>query len=146
MKPWQLGLLCLLSACGGESEVRRGSGDLSAAIQDWDTVERSPGESRVIPDDATEGEHGSTSGSPVRARTLRTHVVDVRFDDADLHNALRFLADEAGVSLVIGEGVGGTVNDRLTRVDAYRALVSLARAHGATVERQGRVVIVRGSR
>jgi type II secretory pathway component HofQ len=133
-------------ACGGGSvEARGGGADLSDAARDWNAAEASRQASarlsRSTPSQSVRRPR-SASGTE-RSGSLRSHLVDVRFDDADLHNALRFLADEAGVSLVIGDGVSGRVDDRLERVDAYEALVTLARAHGATIERRDRVVIVR---
>ncbi len=139
-------VLVLLFACGGgagharpQRASRLGEGDIEA----WDGGGARPPESQRVrrgdPGDAPRSRRHRADGRD----SFRTHLIDARFDDADIHNVLRFLADEAGLSLVIGDGVSGRVNDRLVRVDAYEALLDLARAHGAAVERRGRVVIVR---
>jgi hypothetical protein len=142
----RLAAICIstvLLGCGGGTEGRHGDTVLSDAARDWDQNGLSGSESTRFAESPADAPRPLARRRSELGGSLSTHVVDVRFDDADLHNALRFLADEAGVSLVIGDGVGGRVDERLERVDAYEALVTLARAHGATVERQGRVVIVR---
>lgn len=77
-----------------------------------------------------------------RAAARSRRRVDVAFDHADLPNALRFLADAAGVNLVVADGVSGTVSARLARVDPLDALFALAQAHGADVRMEGRIAIV----
>jgi len=73
----------------------------------------------------------------------RARRVDVAFHDADLGNALRFLADAAGVQLVVDEAVGGaTVSARLDHVDPLDAMILLAETHGAGVELRGPFAIV----
>ncbi len=114
---------------------------LLAAVQAWEA--RSPPRAKFI------------TGARVAARTIselpteRHHVgtrrrIDVRFDDADLANAFRMLADVGAFGLVIEGDVGGPVAVALRGVSPYDALVTLAEAHGLAVTRSGDVVIVTG--
>ncbi len=79
-----------------------------------------------------------------RARPARGRggPVDVRFDRAELGNALRFLADAARLGLVIEEGVHGEVTLTLSRVRPLDALIALAEAHGARARLRDNVVVV----
>ena len=138
--------LACLWACGAAQGDGREHRDTAGAIESWVVAGNAE---PVASDGSRTARTGDRSarrqGTHVEGSHQSTaHVIDVRFDDADLVNALRFLADEAGLSLVIGEGVDGRVNDTLSNVDAYRAMVAIARAHGASIERQDNVVIVRG--
>jgi hypothetical protein len=72
----------------------------------------------------------------------RRRRIDVAFDGADLPNALRLLADAAGLQLVVADGVGGTISARWTRIDPVDAMVMLAETHGASVELRGRFAVV----
>jgi type II secretory pathway component HofQ len=142
-----LALSLFLASCSGTQGERAHDGDFNGAVASWDANPRTDRAESASIASAT-GVDNRTTARSIRRRQAdtqhRPHVVDARFDDADLVNALRFLADEAGLNLVVGPGVAGTVNDQLDGVDAYRAMLVIARAHGATVERQGQVVIVRG--
>jgi hypothetical protein len=68
--------------------------------------------------------------------------VDADFDDADLVNALRFLAERAGVSLVVDEGVTGRVDLSLRGVDPLEMIFVLARVHGARASRPAPSLVV----
>ena len=54
------------------------------------------------------------------ARTL-----DVNFEDADVHAALRFLAEAGDVNIVVSDDVKGLVNLRLNRVTWDEAFFAL---------------------
>lgn len=83
-------------------------------------------------------------GEPTRVeRPLgRRERVTVRFANAELEEALRLLADAGGFAMVADGDLAGRVNADLRQVRPYEALVSLAEAHGARVERRGAVVVV----
>jgi hypothetical protein len=66
----------------------------------------------------------------------------VRFADAELEEALRLLADAGGLALVADGELSGRVNADLRRVRPYEALVALAEAYGARVERRGTILLV----
>jgi type II secretory pathway component HofQ len=68
---------------------------------------------------------------------------DIRFHRASLANAARLLGEAGDFDVVVADDVGGEVSLDLRRVDPYLALVAIANARGAVVERQGRMVIVR---
>ncbi len=70
--------------------------------------------------------------------------IDVSFERAPLPDALRMLADAAGVGLVIGEGVTGDVSLTLRGVQPLEAMRALAEAHGVSLTFVGRSVIARG--
>jgi hypothetical protein len=69
--------------------------------------------------------------------------VDVHFRDADLGDALRFLAEAGEFALIADGKLPGKVNADMRRVVPYDAVVALAEAHGANVERSGRILVVR---
>lgn len=85
-----------------------------------------------------------TIGEPAPAsRPLgRRDRVTVRFANAELEEALRLLAAAGGFALVADGALDGRVNADLRHVRPYEALLSLAEAHGARVERRGDVVVV----
>jgi hypothetical protein len=72
----------------------------------------------------------------------RRQRVTVRFADAELGEALRLLAEAGGFALIVDGQLPGRVNADLRRVRPYEALVALAQARGARVERRGVIVIV----
>ena len=72
----------------------------------------------------------------------RRRRVDIAFHQADLPNALRLLADAAGVQLVVSDGVDGSITASFRRVDPLDAMVLLAETHGAEVELRGRFAVV----
>lgn len=69
--------------------------------------------------------------------------IHVAFRRAPLSEALRLLADEAHVQLVIADDLSGEVSVRLRAVRPYDAMLALAEAHGADVLRNGELVIIR---
>ncbi|MEM9189151.1 MAG: hypothetical protein AAGF12_08240 [Myxococcota bacterium] len=83
------------------------------------------------------------SGEAVLPRPRSGRRITVRFSRSSLENAIRLLADEARVSVVIARPLAGELSLRLSRVDPLEAIYALAHAHGATVERQGPILIVR---
>lgn len=68
--------------------------------------------------------------------------VNVRFARADLEDALRFLAEAGGFGLIADGELSGSVDADLRHVRPYEALVAIAEAHHAKVERKGRLVVV----
>ena len=112
------------------ASARRGHGD--GAARRAPAVAETPAVTR----DGEERAHASVGTS--------TRRVDVRLHEADLENSLRMLADAARVPIVMDGDVEGTVTIELRRVDPIRALAAIARAHGASVERENGVLVVRG--
>ena len=68
--------------------------------------------------------------------------VDVELHRASLAAALQFLADEARINLVLGEGISGEVSLSLRRVDPAEALDALASSRGLTLSRQGAILVI----
>jgi type II secretory pathway component HofQ len=68
--------------------------------------------------------------------------MDVRFYEAELEEALRFLAEAGGFAFVAEGEISGRVTTELRGVRPYDALVVIARAYGAGVSRRGKVVVV----
>ncbi|AKF08743.1 Type IV pilus biogenesis protein PilQ [Sandaracinus amylolyticus] len=152
-------LVVLLASCG-DGERRPSS---AAAIAGWTAGEgedtrpssavlarsRTDGREvigdRAAPTDDAPRSH--TLGGSRRAPIVRHGaLVDVAFDGASLHDAMRVLAEVAGVDVVIDEGVQGTVTIDLRDVRALDAMEILATAHGASLEVSGRLVLVRAAR
>ncbi|GMV13381.1 MAG: hypothetical protein HS104_35810 [Polyangiaceae bacterium] len=79
---------------------------------------------------------------PVERPLGRRERVTVRFANAELEEALRLLADAGGFAMIADGDLAGRVNADLRQVRPYEALVSLAEAHGARVERRGAIVVV----
>lgn len=61
--------------------------------------------------------------------------IDVKLHQAELTEALRFIAHSGGINLVVGQGVVGQVNVELRRVTPFAALRAIAQAHGARIVR-----------
>ncbi|MEM1418223.1 MAG: hypothetical protein AAGH15_25230 [Myxococcota bacterium] len=65
------------------------------------------------------------------------------FDAAPLGEALRFLADAAGLDVVLTDVPPARVTLRLRNVDPRDALVALANAHGLGVAEVGPTLVLR---
>jgi len=136
----------LLSGCGaGATATPPPSGpprvDDHAAAR-WDDGGPVAG-ARTLRADGARPAAARTPGPARQAHTASSgRRVNARFDDADLSDALRMLADAAGRSLVVGDGVAGRVTLDLQRVDPLSALIALAEAHGARVSTRGSIVVV----
>lgn len=141
----------LVVACGSPVErtetARSATVEESEPIEDseiveWDrTTEAAPSIHLVDRYEVVRIERPPRESRPPRARR-----VDVSFHRAGLANALRFLSDRAGFSLVIDGAMDGEVTLDLRRVDPYDALVAIAEAHGAEVTTRDSMVIVRARR
>jgi hypothetical protein len=151
VRPTPFVLLALLSsipACGG-GPPSTGS---RAAIAGWtegedqDTTPPSRTidgrEEAPLQRSRTIGEGGAVRQEVVR----RGEVVDVAFSNADLPNAMRLLAEAAGVNVVVEDGLAGTVDLSMRNVRPLDAMTAIAQAHGATIEQSGRTWIVRRTR
>jgi hypothetical protein len=68
--------------------------------------------------------------------------VDVELHRASLTEALQFLAGEARINLVLGDGISGEVSLSLRRVDPAEALEALAESRGLTLSQQGSILVV----
>jgi hypothetical protein len=88
-------------------------------------------DTRVIRDDAPAGPR--FHGAPV----------DLDLKGADIHDALRLLAEVGRVNIVVAGEVNGTVTMKLKRVPWDQALDVIVKARGLTIEREGNVVLVR---
>lgn len=137
-------MLILLGACAS-TVPPHGSGTRStsasdAVLDEW--VERH--ERRAIASQHVrarpETQPRSASTRQVVREGRRIHVA---FRRAPLTEALRLLAQEARVQLVIADALSGEVNLRMRNVRPWDAMLALAEAHGADVLRDGDLVIVR---
>jgi hypothetical protein len=141
-------LACLAGCAGGRAAAPRPAHLDDGAIAAWQSA---PGAGRPAATRFAGVAERSASvdrfevrriGGDLPARRVRRRPVDVAFHGADLPNALRLLADAAGLQLVIAEGVAGTISARFTDVDPVEALLFLAQAHGASVDLRGRFAVV----
>jgi len=142
-------LLLPLSACAARPPAARPAElgpdpSLDAAIAEAARSERPAGAEARRLTELRDRFRPRTIGEPAPAeRPLgRRERVTVRFANAELEEALRLLADAGGFAMVAEGELSGRVNADLRRVRPYEALVSLAEAHGAKVERRGPIVIV----
>jgi hypothetical protein len=136
--------IVVLSGCGGTLAAAE-SGPLDpTSIAEWNRATERASSIRLA--DRELAETVRIARAEPEARPRRTARVDVRFHRAGLANALRFLSDRAGFSLVIDGAMDGEVTLDLRRVDPYDALCAIAEAHGAEVTTRDAMVIVRRAR
>jgi len=86
---------------------------------------------------------GAPAPKPEPARPPRRPRVSVNLKDADLPDALRLLAEVGGFGVVVESDVAGTVSVRLSEVDPFEALETLAQANGAEARYERGIVVVR---
>ncbi|WP_236603808.1 hypothetical protein [Sandaracinus amylolyticus] len=135
----------ILASCG-DGERRPSS---AAAIAGWTAGEGEDTRPRseVIGDGSDDAPRSPTLGGSRRAPIVRHGaLVDVSFEGASLREAMRLLAEVAGLDVVVDEGVQGTVTLDLRDVRALDAMEIIATAHGASIEVSGRLAIVRAAR
>lgn len=145
-----LWLLLALAGCAAERGERPEPGlgpadrSLDSALAEVVSRERPEGaESRRLAQLGARWQPKTIGEPPPVERPLgRRERVTVRFANAELEEALRLLADAGGFAMVADGDLAGRVNADLRQVRPYEALVSLAEAHGARVERRGAIVVV----
>lgn len=145
--PW---LLLALAGCAAERgerpEPELGPADrsLDSAIAEVVSRDRAgEAESRRLTELGARWQPKTIGEPPPVERPLgRRERVTVRFANAELEEALRLLADAGGFAMIADGDLAGRVNADLRQVRPYEALVSLAEAHGARVERRGAIVVV----
>jgi type IV pilus assembly protein PilQ len=81
-------------------------------------------------------------GQPRRTRYTGRRIQDLDVRDLDIRDFLRFLAEAAGVNIVIDNDVSGGVTLRLRDVPWDEALDVVLRANALGMVRQGRVIRV----
>ncbi|MBK7585854.1 MAG: hypothetical protein IPI67_37425 [Myxococcales bacterium] len=145
----RLWFVLLPLSCAAQRAVRADSEpgadrSLDAAITEIVSREQTPeAESRRLSQLGARWQPKTIGDPPPRERPVgRRALIDVRFADAELEEALRLLADAGGFALIADGELAGRVTADLRRVRPYEALVSLAEAHGARVERRGAIVVV----
>lgn len=95
---------------------------LAGGVQAADSV---PAASVTVPADPSEG-----------------HALRLNFHEVDLREALRQLAERAGLDLILGEGVQGRLTLSLSGLSHEQALALIARSRGLGLQREGRVLLV----
>jgi type IV pilus assembly protein PilQ len=70
-------------------------------------------------------------------------AIDLDLVRADLHDALRLLADTAKLNLVVGERVSGAVTLKLKHVPWDAALCTIARVHHLQITLDNGILLVR---
>jgi hypothetical protein len=136
-----VGMLLVISAgCASVPRARAGT-DSGAAIAAWSLRHDRGRQSTTLSTRSSREvvRIGEPAAPPLRATGPR---VDVAFEGAELGNALRFLAERAGVGLVLGDSLSGRVSLRLRHVRPLDALFAIAEAHGATAEIERGIVRV----
>ena len=111
-----------------------------ATLDDWVARHERPPAEGIHVSTQRHREHQARAHAPLERGGAR---IDVSFRQAPLSEALRLLASQARLQLVIADDLSGEVSLRLRRVRPYDALLALAEAHGADVLRDGDLVIVR---
>lgn len=76
------------------------------------------------------------------ARRYRGRRIDLDFNNADIHNILRLLAEVGGVNIVTSDDVTGTVTIRMRNVPWDQALEVVLQAKGLGMVRRGNLIRV----
>ncbi len=117
--------------------------DPEGAIEAWEARRPEEGAGATVPATAAGRSLSSDVGEPGDGRSPGPRArIDVDLASADVHDALRILADAAGLALVVSDDVSGTVDLTLRDVDPIEAMRIVAETHGALVEVRGGVVHV----
>jgi type IV pilus assembly protein PilQ len=132
-----------LVACGGAAadEPRaRPSGTDIAPLPNW----AAEGPGRAMPAvTVAPAPAPALALAPARALApAHGRAIDLDVRSADIGEVCRFIADAAGVNIVLGDGVTGTVTVRLKHVPWDTALDAILRAKGYRAERDGNIVTV----
>ncbi len=75
-------------------------------------------------------------------RRYRGRRIDLDFNNADIHNILRLLAEVGGVNIVTSDDVDGTVTIRMRNVPWDQALEVILQAKGLGMVRRGNLIRV----
>lgn len=136
-------MVTLAAGCGGGPRTA-GSHHAIAGWTEGEGEDTRPDSRRIdgqgAPPPATESR--TLGAAAPRGVVRRGSLVDVEFAGAPLREAMRLLAEAAGMDLVIGVGLDGVVDVTLRDVRPLDAMGAIAEAHGARVEVSGRTVIV----
>ncbi len=84
------------------------------------------------------GDHASVSVGQKKSYSGR--LISLDFQDADLDNVLRLMADVSGLNVVVGEGVKGKVTVKLLNVPWDQALDLILQTHGLGQAREGNIL------
>jgi type IV pilus assembly protein PilQ len=89
--------------------------------------------------------NGNTNGTAPGASTgeekqFTGRLISLDFQDADLDNVLRLMADVSGLNIVVGDGVKGKVTVKLINVPWDQALDLILQTHGLGQIRDGNIM------
>jgi len=76
------------------------------------------------------------------SRAYRGRRIDLDFNNADIHNILRLLAETGGVNIVTSDDVSGSVTIRMRNVPWDQALEVILQAKGLGMVRRGNLIRV----
>jgi type IV pilus assembly protein PilQ len=80
------------------------------------------------------------SASTGEEKQYTGRLISLDFQDADLDNVLRLMADVSGLNIVVGDGVKGKVTVKLLNVPWDQALDLILRTHGLGQVREGNIM------
>lgn len=126
----------LLAGCASAPEPV--AVDVGGAIARWGAVEPEATSSRVVAREAS-----TRRTRPSARRWTGGPRIDLELHRAPLAEALRFVAEQAGYGIVVGEGLERPITVSLRRVPALEALALIAAAHRVELERVGRNIVAR---
>jgi type IV pilus assembly protein PilQ len=84
----------------------------------------------------------AVTGAKPWAAAASQPSISLDFNQADIRDVLRVLAEVSGMNIVVSPQVRGTVTVRLTDVAWEHALNAVLKLHGLAQERQGNVVLI----
>jgi type IV pilus assembly protein PilQ len=80
------------------------------------------------------------SASVSEEKRYTGRLISLDFQDADLDNVLRLMADVSGLNIIVGEGVKGKVTVKLLNVPWDQALDLILQTHGLGQVREGNIL------
>lgn len=83
---------------------------------------------------------GAPKTGDIGQKQFTGRLISLDFQDADLDNVLRLMADVSGMNIVVGEGVKGKVTVKLLNVPWDQALDLVLRTHGLGQAREGNIL------
>ncbi len=131
-----------LASCGGAPEPQSPRATQSESVLPPWAVPAASMTSRTLAPPVTKAPVSFGTDTP-SAGAKHAKKIDLDLVSADIANTCRLIGELAGVNIVVGDGVTGTVTLRMRGVPWDQALEAICLAKGYWTERVGSVIIVR---
>jgi type IV pilus assembly protein PilQ len=105
------------------------------------TLQKKTVNAQLSSNGADKAQHdGSPSASAGGQKPFSGRLISLDFQEADLDNVLRLMADVSGLNIVVGDSVKGKVTIKLLNVPWDQALDLILRTHGLGQVREGNIL------